>query len=363
MSSCFSSYFSKAVFLQILDASYCGLTTLEENTFTPLLDLKLLLLSGNPLHHLPATLFLHLPANITIEMKDCRLAVIPRLYLSTVDVLDLSQNQIILLQPNLLSGHVHKLDLSMNSVMNLTYSRLLDNRKFTMSQLNLSYNFISKFDASVDTSAGVLEILDLGANSLDCQDCSLPLLQHWLDTTSTQVLDRGSETALTCAVPPLQKNQPIFEAHYNETLCRAPHYTYTMAISIPLASIALLVVCSALIGYAFRFELLYIRHLIRIRRENKRADLARRPEDCMYDAFVCYCSKDRNWVLDVLLPGLENPTDRYKLCLHERDFRIGTYILDNIESCIEKSRRVLLVLTPNFISSQVMRFNCGCTRR
>ena len=74
---------------------------------------------------------------------------------------------------------------------------------------------------------------------------------------------------------------------------------------------------------------------------------------CEFDAFVSFCAADRTWVLDTLLPTLEDTAEGYKLCLHERDFQVGTYIMDNIGENIEKSRRVILVLSPAYIKSEV----------
>ena len=39
-----------------------------------------------------------------------------------------------------------------------------------------------------------------------------------------------------------------------------------------------------------------------------------------YDAFVSYCRKDVDWVLNILLPKLEDPEHGFRLCVHGRDF-------------------------------------------
>lgn len=40
-----------------------------------------------------------------------------------------------------------------------------------------------------------------------------------------------------------------------------------------------------------------------------------------YDVFVSYCDEDRPWVLEQLLPEVENNTP-VSVCLHERDFQV-----------------------------------------
>lgn len=41
----------------------------------------------------------------------------------------------------------------------------------------------------------------------------------------------------------------------------------------------------------------------------------------------------------------------YKLCIHERDFLPGMGIADNIVECIGASKRIILILSQNFLSS------------
>ncbi|KAF4527684.1 hypothetical protein B566_EDAN012650, partial [Ephemera danica] len=57
-----------------------------------------------------------------------------------------------------------------------------------------------------------------------------------------------------------------------------------------------------------------------------------------FDAFVSYSSADRSWVFEKLMKTLESEDYKYTLCLHERDFHLGNYIMDNVSKCIEKSR-------------------------
>ncbi|KAF4513906.1 UNVERIFIED_CONTAM: hypothetical protein B566_EDAN018009 [Ephemera danica] len=91
--------------------------------------------------------------------------------------------------------------------------------------------------------------------------------------------------------------------------------------------------------------------MIQVRkRAKKRED---KKQNFEYDAFVSYSNSDRTWVHDVLMKTLENEENKYALCLHERDFRLGAYIMDNVADSIERSRHVILVLSPNFVSSKV----------
>ncbi|XP_063836528.1 toll-like receptor 13 [Ostrinia nubilalis] len=74
-----------------------------------------------------------------------------------------------------------------------------------------------------------------------------------------------------------------------------------------------------------------------------------------YDVFVSYCNEDRPWVLDQLLSHLENDCS-VSLCLHERDFQVGLSILENIVSCMDRSKAIMLVISKQFLLSQWCQF-------
>lgn len=73
---------------------------------------------------------------------------------------------------------------------------------------------------------------------------------------------------------------------------------------------------------------------------------------CLHCA-VCSSGSDRTWVISELLPKLENAPERFRLCLHERDFMLGSYITHNIVNSMHCSRHTVIVLTNNFVRSQV----------
>ncbi|CAF4887438.1 unnamed protein product [Pieris macdunnoughi] len=74
-----------------------------------------------------------------------------------------------------------------------------------------------------------------------------------------------------------------------------------------------------------------------------------------YDVFVSYCNEDRAWVLDQLLPHVEIDCN-ISVCLHERDFQVGLSILENIVSCMDRSRSIMLIISRRFLLSQWCQF-------
>lgn len=75
----------------------------------------------------------------------------------------------------------------------------------------------------------------------------------------------------------------------------------------------------------------------------------------LYDVFVSYCDKNRDFILDELLPNIEQRQE-ISICLHERDFQVGLSILENIIACMDRSKCLLLVVSQSFILSQWCQF-------
>ena len=69
-----------------------------------------------------------------------------------------------------------------------------------------------------------------------------------------------------------------------------------------------------------------------------------------FDAFVAYANGDLNWVIDKMIPELEEARG-YSLCLEDRDWLPGKPIVDNIMISIKSSRKVLLIISPHFAAA------------
>nr|XP_036670586.1 toll-like receptor 2 type-2 isoform X3 [Drosophila suzukii] len=83
--------------------------------------------------------------------------------------------------------------------------------------------------------------------------------------------------------------------------------------------------------------------------------ISKRDPSAVYDIFISYCQNDRPWVLNELLPNVEETGD-VSICLHERDFQIGVTILDNIISCMDRSYSLMLIISSKFLLSHWCQF-------
>ncbi|XP_045900400.1 toll-like receptor 18 [Micropterus dolomieu] len=125
-----------------------------------------------------------------------------------------------------------------------------------------------------------------------------------------------------------------------------------LVIIISVATTAAVILILMLICYIFdlpwytKATYQIIRARYRAHKENAAGELG----TFTYHAFISYSHSDADWVRDQLLPFLEN-RNPYRLCIHERDFMPGRWIIDNIIDNIDSSRKVIFVLSRHFINS------------
>ncbi|CAL1527964.1 unnamed protein product [Lymnaea stagnalis] len=141
--------------------------------------------------------------------------------------------------------------------------------------------------------------------------------------------------------------KPVEELNEMDLNCKSSSYMDTfLAISLALSS----VVSTLVIVFCYRSEitvLLYSKLGLRIGYSFSYGD-------CFnpYDAFVSYSQDNYRWVVDTLVPHLENGPRKYRLCLHYRDFPAGEPVVDNIPWAIRLSRCAILVLSKDFLKKE-----------
>jgi hypothetical protein len=128
--------------------------------------------------------------------------------------------------------------------------------------------------------------------------------------------------------------------------------SYTL--EIVLGSIGMSVFLAIIIGgfiYKNRWNIRYLMRLTKIRHFGyRRLQEYTDHEDFSYDAFISYANENLRFVLDHIVPVLENRGLR--LCLHDRDFLPGDNIADNIIKAIRSSKTTVIVLSTDFLTSR-----------
>uniref|UniRef100_A0A8B9JX55 Toll-like receptor 2 type-2 n=2 Tax=Astyanax mexicanus TaxID=7994 RepID=A0A8B9JX55_ASTMX len=126
-----------------------------------------------------------------------------------------------------------------------------------------------------------------------------------------------------------------------------------LVIVISVVTTAVFVLAIMLMCYLFNIPW-YAKATYQIIRAKYRAhkDGAGMSAEYTFHAFISYSHSDADWVRDKLLPCLENCKPSYRICIHERDFMPGKWIIDNIIDNIENSHKVIFVLSRHFVNSE-----------
>jgi hypothetical protein len=130
-----------------------------------------------------------------------------------------------------------------------------------------------------------------------------------------------------------------------------PSVTKVILISVLSTSLFFAALCLGAVIYKKRWKLRFWLFVIKSR--TKRALEASRTFE--FDGFVCHDSSDLKWIVSELLPEMEDVRG-FKLCLAERDFTPGYNLHEHIVDYIDRSKKTILILTPNFIQSQWCSF-------
>ncbi|CAD7080960.1 unnamed protein product [Hermetia illucens] len=132
--------------------------------------------------------------------------------------------------------------------------------------------------------------------------------------------------------------------------------THIFIIGFAVLSLALILIIPLYLKWwHIKYFFIILKRSAILKLLNNKKEETSKPTSYMYDIFVSYCDRDRDWVLDELLPHIEGNQET-SICLHERDFQVGLSILENIIQCMDKSRCFLLVISKCFLSSQWCQF-------
>ena len=218
-----------------------------------------------------------------------------------------------------------------------------------LTHLDLSDNQIS--EVSPDTFSAVtrgrLVSLGLGDNPFRCS-CEILWFQSWMKSNPS-LFGQDNDYTYRCDNLP---NTEIVRFVMNEQACLFNHDTYVMIVYLGSLVILTFTVVFTLFRYRWHLRLV-LYQACRGRGDVRRQRLQN--GTFHYDVFVSYEAEDLRWVRQNLMPELEDRL-RLRLCLHERDFIPGKDIVDNIVDCVESSKKIMMLFSPNFARSPWCQF-------
>ena len=132
--------------------------------------------------------------------------------------------------------------------------------------------------------------------------------------------------------------------------CEQPIWLYvstsTTSFIIAMITVALVV--------RYRWHIQYRLFLLFNRRRIHQDNLVDEDDDNedgrpRFDAFVTYHRADEDWVDEELVANIEEGDEPFRLCLRTRDIRAGRLIFNELSLRIQRSRKVIVILSPRFL--------------
>ncbi|KAM9451524.1 uncharacterized protein Hap1MRO34_021817 [Clarias gariepinus] len=223
---------------------------------------------------------------------------------------------------------------SLNFLINANLSRL--------SALRATQNKLDVINQTLIRSLPHLTYLDLQKNTFTC-DCNNAFFINWALTSNyTQVIYLNG---YTCSYPLSLRGKSILDM--NVELCNV-NIDFIMFV---LSSVVVMLTLLGSFIYQFlRWQVLYAYYLFLAFLYDSKRKQMHQQHGFKYDAFISYNAQDEPWVVEELIPNLEDEQG-WRLCLHHRDFEPGRSIIDNIMDGIYSSRKTICLITHNYLKS------------
>ena len=216
--------------------------------------------------------------------------------------------------------------------------------KTTSKYLNLSYNALTTLTAKVREHFDRFQdlVLDLSGNNFLCNCQHLDFIK-WIQRDKAITFVYPGDHVCSDSEGDTIHNIEVDSLHCN-------WYWVQPTVAVGCSLVLFLFFVLIFITYRKRW---FIKNLIfrlqeRFSRENDDIDVG----PYKFDAFVLYSSidADRLWVHFKLVPKLEDEYG-FRLCIHHRNFLPGIEIVENVEAAIRSSRKVLVIMSENFVKS------------
>ena len=323
----YSQALHKCYFLKELDlsGSIDSINSLDlMHTYVNISSLKDLTLARNGLESIEQIFFIHAPNLTSLNLSDNKIKNID-------SAITYAFKRLIYL---IIDGNAL---VSLSGIEHLTFLKHLDVGRNQINEVPL-------WLTSPTTSELVLVTLDLSRNPFSCT-CKIEHFRKWMVSDTNTWLHPGE---YNCATPVRLEGISVSA---DELDCRS-FTAFYVGVSIPFV-ILFCVLIIFLIRYRWHIKnklfLLYrnYRPFPEINEDFEMLQL-------QYHAYIAYNenSEDDVWVLNDLQPNMEEDPEPVKLCIKSRDFIPGHSLILSISENIQRSRKTILVLSPNFVESE-----------
>ena len=331
--------------------------------------LEYLSIDNSQCHKLPSNVVEYMPAMKVLNVGNNRLSPLIQGDVNgslfrknkNLQALDFKNNGIQILHQGLLDSvrQINVFDLSgnnissigdLNNFRNLTYINFSSNSISTISEKELV-----TFDKI--TSHNNLSVsLDNNPVTMSSNCCDVQIFISWTLKTKVHLPDLHE---YKCESPDgyyIRFNQQTSDSV--EHLCKKTPLNVIVVAFVVIITVIFLVTFGSLM-YRYRWKVRWL--AIVSKRFVKLQEETRDTTVYDYDAFVSFNVDDIKWVQDKLIVELEQKRN-LELCIHQRDFTPGLPIEENIVGAIERSRKVIMVLSANFVKSNWCHFEVHMAR-
>ena len=281
-------------------------------------------------------------------------------------IVDCKEKDLVTMPRSVPDGQI-ELFLDSNNIREIPSYGYLEN----VTALYLSHNNIERLDENTIDMLKQIEILFIDSNKLTflprnienisftrialqhnffrC-DCKTKWMKHWLPRQEEAHVDNienilcHSDHVQGKAISDLSDEEFVCPQKNEESQNLAEITAYTLGCFLLVFLIAIAV------GYKFRGEVKVLMYTHFNWHPFDRINDS--DPNKIYDAFISFSGNDYEWISNTLCVRLENHDPPYKLCLHHRDFLVGAPIQQNIFNGIEKSKRMIVILSKNFVRSE-----------
>ena len=273
-----------------------------------------------------------------------------------LEILDLAGNQIkngTLLSDLRFLTKLKEVDLSFNGFQNISMvlQNMTELRKLNLSNNNidcLSLSTVLEVNRLQDLKQETDEIeIDLSGNLLSCS-CECFDFFKWMMRTKVKLTGKKKYQYKFSDGRMKSLNKLTFVVAKLDFQCFG---TQWLKLCLSLEILTYLLITAVSICYRRRYDLKYFFLKIRLNRHKLRRILD--VQNYTYSAFISCDHRDAKFfVYRKLLPNLETPKTKFRFCVAQRNFLVGATILDNIMRAINKSRKVIFIVSQYFLASK-----------
>ncbi|KAL2102861.1 hypothetical protein ACEWY4_002029 [Coilia grayii] len=253
--------------------------------------------------------------------------------------LDLSKTGITAINQDILSKcpSLTHLILSSNSIQVIP----LNLKAPALQALHIDQNAIAYISEGMLNGLPRLDTLVAGKNPFSCTCDS-----YWFVTGLNKSLLPDWPLDYTCSTPPSFADTALVHFKPGYLFCH-PWLQAVVSLSVLTVVIAVFAVTFYVCDGAWYTKMLWV--WIKVKRRARKGEDRLLKCSFRYHAFISYSQHDSAWVDAQLVPTLEGAG--LSLCIHERDFVPGQWIVDNIINCVEASYKTIFVLSQSFVQS------------